>query len=336
MAGISGHFWFALLLVPALAGSAARIARGEEAKRPAVSPAMKRVLAWLPMDTETIVAASSFRMPAPQKLDLGQIEFATFARILACGELAALEKGSYLKPLADKKVAVALRGGRHFETVSAFGSHRSEGCAVVVFEEGLGAAGQEWTDLLRQGAKAVRRVRGRDVFVFPSAVAMEPVFKLKPWQGTYLVLLSPDTLLCATSDAYLEEVLQRVDDKPADRALPDSLAEWRHVDPSAPAWMIRHLPGDARKPLIDGVTWSMHKDRVDIEYLAVANAADEVEKQARTRWQPTGLDLKSDFRRSDAGTVVVSLNAKNGGPDNFLATLFLYALQNESGAVGAQ
>ena len=336
MVRIFRHFWFALLLVPALSCIAARIACGEEAKPPTLPPAMRRILAWLPEDTETIVSASSFRMSAAKSLEQGKFDLTAFAQMLACGDLAILDKGSYLKPLVEKKVAVAMRGGRHFEAVSAFGSHRSEGCAVVVFEEGLGEAGQEWTDLLRRGAKDVRTIRGRDVFVFPSTVTMEGIYKLKPWQGTYLVQLSPDTLLCATSDAYLEEVLNRVDTKPTGRALPDSLAEWRHIDPSAPAWMIRHIPGEKEKPLIDGVTWSMKKDRFDIEYLTVANAADEVEKQARSRWERPGSGLKPEIRRAPDSSVIVSLGTEITGPTAFLATLFIYALQNESGAVGAQ
>jgi len=342
MAWLVRHFLFVLLTLPALSCLGAQIARGEDAKQPALSPATSRILAWLPEDTETVVAASAFRMPAAKPVELGMIDMMSLAQILACGELAALDKGSYVKTLAERKVAIALRGGRHFETVSAFGAHRSEGCAVIVFEEELGEAGREWTNLARRSAKEVRTVRGRDVFVFPSTVTMEGTFKLKPWQGTYLVLLSPDTVLCATSDRYLDEVLKRFDTKtagakPTGRALPDSLAEWKHVDLSAAAWMIRHLPEEQQQPLIDGVTWSMTRDRCDIEYLPVANAADKVEKQARSKWQPPGMELSSEIKRSNSGSVVVTLNASiNAGPDSFLTTLFLYALQNESGAVGAQ
>lgn len=165
---------------------------------------------------------------------------------------------------------------------------------------------------------------------------MEPVFKPKPWQGTYLVLLTPEILLCATSDAYLKELLERVDIPPADRALPDALAEWKHIDPSAPAWMIRHIPHENAKRVVDGVTWSLNKDRLDIEYFPVADAAAQVETQARTRWQSPGIEPKAEFRHSAEGAVIVTLNTNTAGPHTFLATLFLYALQNESGAVGAQ
>ena len=327
--------WWCRLFVIGFCASLTVVIADDE-KPAAKSPPVERLLAWFPVDTETVVAASSFHLQAPVNLASGKIDLIAFAQTLACGELATLDNRNYLKPLVGKKVTVAMRGDRHFETVSAFGAHRSEGCAIVVFEEDLGEAGNDWINLLRQGAKDVRMIRGRDVFVFPPTLAMEGIYKIKPWQRTCFVLLKPDTLLCATSDVYLEEVLQRVDTRPADRALPDTLAEWRRIDPSAPSWMIRHIPGSNAKRLIDGVTWSTTIDRVNIEYLSVGNAEGEVEAQARTRWQSNGVDFKSDFKRSTDGSVIVSLDTSVNDPDSFLAKLFLYALQNESGAVGAQ
>ena len=313
------------------------IAIADDDKVAKLSPASERVRAWFPADTEAIVAASSFRIPGEGAAGAEKIGLATFAQLLACGELAELEKGKYLKPLTGKKIAHAMRGGRGFETVSAFGSHRSEACAVIVFDGQLGETAKEWTDLVRQGAKEVRMLAGREVFAFPSTVVMEGYVRPKPWQGTYLVLLSPDTLLCATSDKYLEEVLKRVDTPHADRALPDSLAEWRQVDASAPAWMVRHIPRAKGNRIIDGVTWSLKGDRIDIEYLPLENKADEVAAQARTRWRPDWVDLKSEFRRSADGSVIGTLNADlEDNPTLPLAMLLLYALQNESGAVGAQ
>src|SRR6185312_15009286 len=121
-----------------------------------------------------------------------------------------------------------------------------ENCAIIVFEEGLGDAGREWTEALRERAVAVHTRVGREVFVFPRRGA--------PCQDIDLVLLAPDTVLCATGHRYLEALLRRADAIPTSRALPDDLPEWKRVDFAAPVWMLRHIPEDAGKTRAVGVT----------------------------------------------------------------------------------
>jgi hypothetical protein len=96
-----------------------------------------------------------------------------------------------LNPLRGRKITCIVRGQRKHEGVSKFGTLRSEGCAIIVFENDLGDAAREWTESLRKGAKAVRTLVGREVFVFPWTTAMDPWAKEAEWQGNYLVLLHP-------------------------------------------------------------------------------------------------------------------------------------------------
>src|SRR5260370_16841004 len=62
-----------------------------------------------------------------------------------------------------------------------------------------------YTTLFRS-SKEVRKMAGREVFVFPSTVVGEPWTKHQPWEGTFLVLLRPDTLLCARSEEHTSEL----------------------------------------------------------------------------------------------------------------------------------
>jgi|SRR5579872_472528 len=313
-------------------------------------PAVEQALDWLPKDTETVVAAGQFEVPdvetesGPRGIE--KLDVMKPARAGTFGGLFELEKSKYMKPLVGKRITLAMRGGRNFETVSSFGSHRSEGCAIIFFEETLTETSKDWLTLLREDADEVRTVRGRDVFVYPFAEVMEAKTEPKDWQGSYVVLLKKDVLLCAGSDRYLEELLERVDTSAERQALPHDLPEWKHLDPKASVWMIRHIPQEPQepiinskrqKPIISGLVGMIFEDQLRIVYLPVAGNAGAVETQARSKWIQEKAGLKCDIRREKDDTVVVSSTLRSvGAGGKMLITLFFYALQNESGAVGAQ
>jgi hypothetical protein len=50
----------------------------------------------------------------------------------------------------------------------------------------------------------------------------------------------PNIAVAATDRGYLEDVLARIDGKRGERALPDTLPEWKHVDTHAQFWVVRH------------------------------------------------------------------------------------------------
>jgi hypothetical protein len=169
---------------------------------------------------------------------------------------------------------------------------------------------------------------GREVFVFPSVTAMEPWVKPAPWQGTYLVLLKPNTVLCATSDRYLETVLRRVDQAPEVRALADSLPEWKHVDFDAPAWMLRHVPrgGNGSHPI--GATGAFTRDRFRLVY--VPRSGSDIDLgPLKEEWyrglDPSRRDLLNIVRQPD-GTVVLACDARLG-EDTLWFGMQLYRLQ---------
>ncbi|MHC4407140.1 MAG: hypothetical protein ACYTG0_46605, partial [Planctomycetota bacterium] len=147
---------------------------------------------------------------------------------------------------------------------------------------------------------------------------MESWAKVKPWQGEYVVLLKPHTIITATSDAYLTELLSRIDNGLARRALTDDLPEWKHVDTSAEAWLLRHLP--AKSPQahlfsgpqrLRGLVWMVYADKSP-EYQAIylPIPGQRVDDIARRPWVmpneakiPGELAAILDFQTAPDGTV---------------------------------
>ena len=335
-----------LVAVIALVGW--RIAAGDE--RPPRNPAteLRRLLDWFPEDMETLVVAQSFSIPRPADTATREKAAAAFLPLLALGEL---NDDKYLEPLAGRKVLIAVNGMRLPRVTSKFGEFYAEGCAIVVFDRDLGQAAVAWTNALRKEAKEIRKVAGREVFYFRSK-------KIKAWNGPgiYFVQLGPDTILCATHDDYLQQLLTRIDTSPRKnspprvRAIPDSLPQWTAIDRSAPAWMIRQIPPANRDRIIDGVTWTWANNRARVVYLPLSTSARKVFDEARNRWElrnentnPSENPLPESLQRvvrSDLGKDGrVTISFKTDGldqPVQFWLFLNLYVLQHDDGTVGPQ
>jgi hypothetical protein len=343
MSKFASHTLFLLALLAATVAGPLKFARADDDQTSRFPQTVQRVFPWFPEDTETVVAAQSFTMPAPWGED--EVEGNSFPTGLTLLEfvrawsalegLVELERGKYLTSLAGKNVIVALRGGRNFEPISAFGHWRSEGCAIIVFEKELGEDATRWVAMLREGSKEVRRIAGRDVFVFPGTRSMDPARFPKPWLGVYLVLLEPNAILCATSDKYLEELLARVHTPSPKRALPDHLPEWKHVNPDAPTWMLRHVPerkedgpfGVART--LVGVTFTITDENFQAVLVPKADTAKEIEQGARGRWIHEKLGVHPDVASRADGTLMLSSTTKDlSDSENFV---FILGLDNLSG-----
>jgi len=207
---------------------------------------VSKALHWLPTDTETLLVATDFSLtndPRPPS------DIVHIARMLAVGPLPA----PWREFLSNKRVAWVVQGGRNFDELSAFGGVRREGASVIRLEHELSQEeSQQLHNNLRDAADDVRSISENQVFVFPAdRDQMAPSVKLKSWQGEFVVLLDNRTLIAASSDAYLEQILERVNSASDDRALPDHLPEWKHLNFSADAWLLRHLP--AKNEQIEGI-----------------------------------------------------------------------------------
>jgi hypothetical protein len=142
-----------------------------------------------------------------------------------------------LKKLEGQTVAFALQGARRFRSGmggTGLGLLPYDGCHIVVFERDLGPAGDELMKSLKAKAANVKEL------VAQSVVVLETKWEGVQWRF-FFTRPKPNILLVATDQPYLEEVLKRMRSKAKDRALPDNLPEWKHVDKKARFWAIRHL-----------------------------------------------------------------------------------------------
>jgi hypothetical protein len=247
------------------------LASGEVALPADVAP----YWAWLPADTETAIVARDVAFASPFDLAPGDREkitdedrkrFTQEAPALLCKSTALgalqyvgggnmVESGRYRKLLAGVTSPLVVYGGRDYEFVSVFGGSRYHGASVITFAEKDTAALDTWLAALEKNAAEVRTVGDRKVLVFPfDKKLMEPVYKVLPWQATYIVRVAPDAVVCASSDVYLGEVLARMGEAPRDRALPASLPEWKYADATANVWGLRHIP-PAADQRYEGVVW---------------------------------------------------------------------------------
>jgi hypothetical protein len=234
---------------------------------------------------------------------------------LVINAVASIVDQAVLEPLRGRKVECVVYGAKNFEGVSSFGSLRSEGCTIIVFEKDLGDAAREWTNGLRQRANAVRTLVGRELIVLPSSTVMEPWVRETGWQRNYFVLLEPNIVLCASSDRYLEAVLRRVNTAPKTRALPDQLPEWKHVDIDAPVWMIRHVPKPGEKAHTVGVTATFRKNAFHLAYVSKTDAEVNA-KQVRDEWlracdSQVVRDHLTTARQADGSVVLSCDDRKN-------------------------
>jgi hypothetical protein len=329
-----------LLLSVSFLGSIPHLSLASDDRPKALPPHVERVLRWLPEDTETLIVARSVTLlhPGPDVA----YTWEDFGAYLATCNLDLVADGKLSKPLLSRKMEYVVHGARNFDSVSSFGSLRSESCAIVVFEADLGDAGKEWTESLRKAAKSVRTLVGREVFVFPSTTVMEGGFKETPWQGTYFVLLKPNTLLCASSDRYLESVLRRMDDTPGTRALPDNLPEWKHIDFDSSVWMLRHLPKSDQKTHTEGMTATYSRQGFRVVY-APKIGSDQNLKWIEGSWAQwltmEGLDeqksrerlkVERQFDRSVVVTWGEKLSTEKGPAENLGLGFQLYWLQGQA------
>ena len=271
-----------------------------------LSPRIARLVRWLPEDTETLIVARSVTFPerTPKPQDVNWLDLGVD---LAIGDLDRVGEGKAAERLRGRKIECVVKGARHFQAFGTPGDLSSENCAIIVFEKGLGDAAREWTEALRKRASAIHTSVGREVFVFPPRAA--------PCQAIDLVLLTPDTVLCATGHRYLESVLRRADEVPASRALSDDLPEWKRVDFEAPVWMLRRVPEDAGKTSAVGVTAAFTRDGFRVTYIPRVGSNFNVQDISK-EWLPADLFQTPAARdklkivRQPEGLAVLSCGAR--------------------------
>lgn len=263
---------WAMILAGWLAGAGSSSAADGPPPPLDLPSAVEQALWWLPEDTETLIVARPFVLTRDP--EVGPPRTPTWrnfgAELGLNGEGQASKEKPAIPALNDQlqqRVESLVMGGRRYESVSSFGALRSEACTIVRFADDQPIEEDRAASYRRQASK-VRTIAGREVFAFPGQFTKEPWMRSTDWEGVFVVLLDVRTLLIATSDRYLTEVLGRVAVRTGARALPDALPEWRQVDPLAPCWLLRHYPGAERRSRSVGVAATWRDDGFRVAYLA--------------------------------------------------------------------
>jgi hypothetical protein len=257
--------------------------------------ALNEALSWLPVDTETVMATNGpFSLPYlnaspddPSKPS-SAMEWEQQMEAMPLF-LFSLNNGGLSQMLKDGKVMLAVEGSRHFRPPVRLGAMRYEGCDIVLFEAELAAQGNEFLRNATGSATRMEKIAGFNVAVFKEELENDI------WT-TFVAFPRKNVVAVATSSDYLRIVLARMSGLSAgQRALPESLPEWRYISRSVRAWGVRHYdktqarvdpssPFQERAaanfpdPSAVGVAFSWEGDRksIDVTYLSGIKDAREV------------------------------------------------------------
>jgi hypothetical protein len=319
------------------------LARLDSAKGAQPSISVDQALFWLPPNTETLlVAQGPFEVAPVEPGDPRQGESPPMERMLqlfACGPSANAERSTLLKSLKDLKIAFVMEGARGFRSPKGLGLMPYEGCHIMVFKDDLKTAQDDFVKALKAANAEEKQIVGQKTFVIKS--------KLENDQWTfYFTMPKPNIILAATDQAYLEDVLKRIamKEKPADRALPDSLPEWKHVNRKAGFWGIRHYDktnakNDPSSPLTNekraantpdpdaiGLVFEYDphkKNVVSVKYLSSNERAGGIAAMA---WSHEQEGLKPAIRQKTKGVVEITVDLSDEKSKQMFVLVFLAAL----------
>jgi hypothetical protein len=207
---------------------------------PPSSQLIEQMLTWFPADTETVSAVMGpLLLPQVEKDSSGGLRMASsgnevrdrftqFPLLLLFGK-----DGLLAKALKGKPMVAAIEGSRDFQAPTGLGGMRYQGGVIAVFAGDITASADGF---LRDSASIMMRkqqLEGHEVAVFQEK-SEEDILT------TYVAFPKPNIAVVATNEDYLREILARMNGKQGERALPATLPEWKHVNPRAEFWAVRH------------------------------------------------------------------------------------------------
>ena len=205
-------------------------------------PGVQEMLKWFPADTDTIIVANGpFPLPDLQKPE-GQAEHPPQDAVPSYEQLQREFEIKAITLWAQNNTVIAqrLRGERVLLAVQGYRypepERLVERCAVIVFE---GGALYKLIDASAEPPLMTEEIDGLEVFTDKSEDGARTLAVTQP---------RPDVLIISESFSFLKEVQARMNGEQGDRALPDTLPEWRHVDTSATFWGVRRFPRWNAKP----------------------------------------------------------------------------------------
>jgi hypothetical protein len=313
---------------------AANTTCGQETTKPKIPERLSQILDWLPTDTETLVVANGpFEIPLEVTY---AAPFRVSAQSLACGLLYLVQNGLLQEKLRGQKVLTAVEASRRFTSPNGLGMMPYEGCQMLKFDESAHDAVK--TAFESCFARAIRTIQlgGTKVAFFKEQHEED--------EWSYFVAQpEPGLLLCATNERFLEEVLTRITaEEHSDRAFPDDLPEWEHVNVAASVWGIRHYrkefaatdpsspigglsAGNVPDPKAIGfVFWLDEKNEwiAEARYLSSNEYASTIAKRG---WHLPSYNLTPVVKESKPGVIQITAAIPNStSGDMFLFVLLGY------------
>jgi hypothetical protein len=289
----------------------------------AEAPQLTRdVLSWLPGDTESVVAAGTFTIRSSRNVSPYESMYPRKASIwrlrsMAISPLRLLEHGKYYKKLTGAKVRLAVGAGRRFEMLNNRGARRFQGCHVIICKD-LGQIYDWMLDTLREDAKSISHVAGHEIFVFDSFLKNNKRVEEAGWEGVFVALPDNTTILCASHEGFLAEMLRRRQDPTQDRNWPESLDVWNHVDHSSTAWLARWFDGESASACVINVC-PQGRAELQAVYWPSEHSPNGVRALAENRWSIEQVGLRPEIRESADGSAAVRLSFE---PDDSQISIF--------------
>lgn len=191
------------------------------------------LMRWFPADTETLVVDQ-----APYKVEMKDDADSDSTAAMFHGYtwfvVGGMEDERYSQWLDGRNVRLAMLGARRFQDApfqGGLGVVGFEGCSIHVFAEPL-----DWERSLPEPSE---RSHGLPLWKSLDRFMVLKGTRLKARVIHYLSFIDAKTMIACNNREFLLEMLGRRNSKPTDRALPDMLPEWKHVDRTAPQWAIR-------------------------------------------------------------------------------------------------
>jgi hypothetical protein len=211
------------------------------------SQLVQKVLTWFPADTETVIVANGpFVMPdfkrdsdETKNSEDTDLEIERDFRSFPIG-LFGFQNGLLADHFKGEQILLGMEGSRHFRPPSGLGEAPFDGCAVIVFATDVTDRANSFMKDSSTVALKTEQIEGQKVMIFQEKLEADI------WT-TFVAFPKPNMAVAASNKVYLQEVLAKLNGKSGERALPDSLPEWKHVNTQAAFWALRHYDKNGAK-----------------------------------------------------------------------------------------
>jgi hypothetical protein len=280
---------------------------------------IERMLSWFPADTETVSAVTGpLLLPKMEKDSNGgltiaksqdevQSSFLRFPLQLFIGLSNHLD---------NQPIVTVIEGSRDFKPPTGLGEMRFQGGVIAVFSGDITDQANRYLKDSAQAMVRTEQIEGHAVTVFENKSEQDL------WTN-YVAFPKPNIAVAATNEDFLREVLARIDGKIGERALPDTLPEWKHVDTHAQFWAVRHYRksgagtdpsspfnrgwGKMPDPQAIGLTFTFDPNKsktATITFLSGdENSLQHLREQFFTERSPAVTQMHIQYREVEPGTL---------------------------------